>query len=201
VTFALRCYAPATTRHNANVEVGKNLFQGFPYALPKKSTQQSRVYATITGEGRVGVPPKTPHRGLHNCFFTASLGFAAAQMSQQLPVYQIPIAVAMLLIGTALMGYCIWCLAISLRSRSWPEVEATILSATVEEVHDEGVRYSSQIAYRYCVAGRDLTSSRVRIGSQILSGSPRRSQKHVSGRCPELSCRFESVVMNIMLPS
>jgi hypothetical protein len=54
----------------------------------------------------------------------------------------------------------------------------------VEEEHNEGVWYSSQITYQYAVAGRDLTSSRVRIGSKILSGSPHYSQKHVSAYPP-----------------
>jgi hypothetical protein len=105
-------------------------------------------------------------------------------MNQQLPIYQLPIAVTLLLLGAALVGYTLWCLVVSFRSRSWPEVAATVVSARVVENRDEGTRYEFQMSYRYSIDGREFTSSRVRIGGQILSGSPGSPNKQMSAYPP-----------------
>ena len=46
----------------------------------------------------------------------------------------------------------------------------------------------------------ELTAGSVMVQDKATFHTSKRTQELV-GRCPELSCRFESVVMNIMLPS
>ena len=91
-----------------------------------------------------------------------------------------PIAVLILLIGIAILAYAIWCAIVSIRNRSWPEVEAVIVSANVEEEYNEGIYYKAKITYRYSVNGFDFIGSRIKIAEDMTYSSPRRPQRIVA---------------------
>lgn len=91
-----------------------------------------------------------------------------------------PIAVLTLLIGIAILGYAIWCTIVSIRNQSWPEVEAVIVSATVEEEYNEGTYYKPKITYRYSVNGSEFIGWRIKVAEGMTSSSPRRPQRIVA---------------------
>lgn len=77
-------------------------------------------------------------------------------------------------IGFGYLIYGFYAVAKVLRMRCWPSVPAEVLNTSVRwETFDTNMARRLRVSYRYCVGGREFTSSRITISDFLLAmGEP-----------------------------
>ena len=69
--------------------------------------------------------------------------------------------------GAFLLGLTVSHVMCAMRSDTWPNVEATILRADIEEDRGDGIAYRPMVRFRYSIAGHAYESDRIRLGLQL----------------------------------
>jgi len=70
-------------------------------------------------------------------------------------------------LGFVFVGFAIFRTAECFHSRSWPSVEASILSSSVVKEFDDGIYYPAKVTYRYTVNGHTFVGERIKVGGEI----------------------------------